>query len=110
MFAGCPEVTCASLESPVSQFFDIAIKGRAQSLLYGVSERAAHVCTSQGLPHQTVTWWFPMPSDFGRIILLAIKVCAIDVLESISIAKALAYRNQYDLKCAPAPTSLPALL
>lgn len=51
-----------------------------------------------------------MPSDFGRIILLAIKVCAIDVLESISIAKALAYRNQYDLKCAPAPTSLPALL
>lgn len=49
-----------------------------------------------------------MPSDFGRIILLSIKVCAIDVLESISIAKALAYRNQYDLKCAPGPTSLSA--
>lgn len=55
----------------------------------------------QGLPHQTVTWWFPMPS-IGRMIGLAIKVCAIDVLESISIAKALAYRNQYELKCASA--------
>ncbi len=51
-----------------------------------------------------------MPSDFGRIILLAIKVCAIDVLESISIAKALAYRNQYDLKCVPGSTSLSMLL
>lgn len=42
-----------------------------------------------------------MPSNMGKIIALAIKVCAIDVLESISIAKALAYRNQYELKCAP---------
>ncbi|EIE25728.1 sulfate permease [Coccomyxa subellipsoidea C-169] len=49
-----------------------------------------------GLPHQTVTWWFPF-HDIGRFIGLAIKVCAIDVLESISIAKALAYRNQYEL-------------
>lgn len=55
---------------------------------------------AQGLPHQTVTWWFPF-HDIGRFIGLAIKVCAIDVLESISIAKALAYRNQYELKCAP---------
>ncbi|KAK9915884.1 hypothetical protein WJX75_005651 [Coccomyxa subellipsoidea] len=50
-----------------------------------------------GLPHETVTWWFPMPSKIGGLIALAIKVCAIDVLESISIAKALAYRNQYEL-------------
>ncbi len=35
------------------------------------------------------------------LIGLAIKVCAIDVLESISIAKALAYRNSYELECAP---------
>ncbi len=50
----------------------------------------------QGLPHETVSWWFPMP-DFKRQIGLAVIVCLIDVLESISIAKALAYRNQYDL-------------
>ena len=54
-----------------------------------------HVCT-QGLPHETVTWWFPMP-DFSRQIGLAVIVCLIDVLESISIAKALAQVNQYDL-------------
>ena len=35
--------------------------------------------------------------DFKRQIGLAVIVCLIDVLESISIAKALAYRNQYDL-------------
>ena len=51
----------------------------------------------QGLPKETVSWWFPMP-DFGRQIGLAVIVCMIDVLESISIAKALAYRNGYDLK------------
>ncbi len=51
----------------------------------------------QGLPKETVSWWFPMP-EFGRQIGLAIIVCMIDVLESISIAKALAYRNGYDLK------------
>lgn len=36
--------------------------------------------------------------DISRQIGLAIIVCMIDVLESISIAKALAYRNSYDLK------------
>lgn len=46
-----------------------------------------------------MTWWFPF-DNVGRQFGLAIKVCAIDVLESISIAKALAYRNSYDLKCA----------
>ncbi|CAL5218904.1 g648 [Coccomyxa viridis] len=49
-----------------------------------------------GLPKETLSWWFPMP-EFGRQIGLAIIVCMIDVLESISIAKALAYRNGYDL-------------
>ena len=40
---------------------------------------------------------------FGKKIGLAIVVCLIDVLESISIAKALAYKNKYILKCAPPP-------
>lgn len=48
-----------------------------------------------------------MPSKIGGLIALAIKVCAIDVLESISIAKALAYRNQYELKCATFPSIPP---
>lgn len=56
---------------------------------------------SQGLPKETVTWWFPMPQNFSRIALLAVVICLIDVLESISIAKALAYKNRYELKCAP---------
>ena len=54
----------------------------------------------QGLPKETVTWWFPMPHNFSRIFLLAVVICLIDVLESISIAKALAYKNRYELKCA----------
>jgi hypothetical protein len=41
-----------------------------------------------------------MPENFSRIALLAIVICLIDVLESISIAKALAYKNHYELKCA----------
>ena len=35
---------------------------------------------------------------FGDKIGLAIVVCLIDILESISIAKALAYKNKYLLK------------
>jgi sulfate transporter 4 len=53
-----------------------------------------------------VTWWFPL-DNIGRIWLLSLKVCAIDVLESISIAKALAYKNNYELKCAAAPPLMP---
>ena len=49
-----------------------------------------------GLPHQTVTWLAPMP-NLGAKFGLAILVCAIDVLESISIAKALAFKNRYEL-------------
>ena len=58
---------------------------------------SSFVLATQGLPHETVTWWFPMP-EFSRQIGLAVIVCIIDVLESISIAKALAYKNGYDLK------------
>lgn len=43
---------------------------------------------------------------FGEKFKLAIVVCIIDVLESISIAKALAYKNRYYLKYGS--TSLPA--
>ena len=55
----------------------------------------------QGLPKETVTWWFPMPHNFTRLALLSVVICLIDVLESISIAKALAYKNRYELKCGP---------
>ena len=48
-----------------------------------------------------MTWWFPMPPNFTRLALLSVVICLIDVLESISIAKALAYKNRYELKCGP---------
>ncbi len=67
---------------------------------YAVDSAAAPGRRAQGLPKETVTWWFPMPENFSRIALLAIVICLIDVLESISIAKALAYKNHYELKCA----------
>lgn len=51
----------------------------------------------QGLPHETISWWFPM-EHFSKKLGLALLVCAIDVLESISIAKALAFKNSYELK------------
>jgi len=34
---------------------------------------------------------------FGEKFKLAVVVCLIDVLESISIAKALAYKHKYEL-------------
>lgn len=59
----------------------------------------------KGLPHETATWWFPM-SQVGSKVGLALLVCAIDVLESISIAKALAYKNQYELAATQELTGL----
>ena len=54
----------------------------------------------QGLPKASTGWFFPMDM-FGEKFKLAIVVCIIDVLESISIAKALAYKNRYYLKYGP---------
>lgn len=51
----------------------------------------------QGLPGASWGWFFPM-DHFGKKLGLAIIVCLIDILESISIAKALAYKNKYLLK------------
>ena len=59
----------------------------------------------KGLPHETVSWWFPMPHA-GAKIGLALLVCAIDVLESVSIAKALAYKNGYELAATQELTGL----
>eukprot|EP00884_Botryococcus_braunii_P018792 jgi/Botrbrau1/5597/Bobra.97_2s0023.1 len=50
----------------------------------------------RGLPTETISWWFPM-DNFAEKLGLAVLVCAIDVLESISIAKALAFKNSYEL-------------
>ena len=50
----------------------------------------------KGLPHQTVTLWLPMEAA-GKKAGLAVLVCLIDVLESISIAKSLAIKNRYPL-------------
>ncbi len=50
----------------------------------------------KGLPQQTVTLWFPM-AHVGKKLGLAVLICLIDVLESISIAKSLAIKNRYEL-------------
>ncbi|KAL4859014.1 Proton/sulfate cotransporter 2 [Chlorella vulgaris] len=49
-----------------------------------------------GLPGFTGTWWLPL-FNVGRQMTLAVLICFIDVCESISIAKALARVNKYQL-------------
>lgn len=39
----------------------------------------------KGLPRETVTWWVPM-SHFREKLGVAALVCAIDLMESVSIA------------------------
>ncbi|KAK9853863.1 hypothetical protein WJX84_006158 [Apatococcus fuscideae] len=51
----------------------------------------------KGLPGSTVRFFSPI-NDFSGKIGLAIVVCLIDVLESISIARALALRGKYDIR------------
>jgi sulfate transporter 4 len=50
----------------------------------------------KGLPGETVSWWFPIP-NFGKKMGYAVIICLVDVLESVSIAKALAFKNHYEL-------------
>ncbi|DBA70951.1 TPA: hypothetical protein ACH3X2_011394 [Trebouxia sp. C0005] len=54
----------------------------------------------KGLPHATVSWWNP-PGGIPRVgkkFSYAIIICLIDLLESISIAKALALKNRYEIR------------
>ncbi|KXZ46976.1 hypothetical protein GPECTOR_39g470 [Gonium pectorale] len=50
----------------------------------------------KGLPPPTVGWWTPMP-DFLKLLPIAIVVMLVDLLESTSIARALANKNKYEL-------------
>lgn len=50
----------------------------------------------KGMPAFTATWWAPLYAG-GRQFSLAILICMIDLCESISIAKALAVTNKYQL-------------
>ena len=50
-----------------------------------------------GLPHPTVTWWIPV-HDVGPMMTLAVIVMLVDLLESTSIARALARKNGYELR------------
>ncbi|KAG2433274.1 hypothetical protein HXX76_008342 [Chlamydomonas incerta] len=50
----------------------------------------------KGLPTPTVGWWTPMP-DFVDLIPIALVVMLVDLLESTSIARALANKNKYEL-------------
>ena len=51
----------------------------------------------KGLPGSTVSMFSPI-HDFPSKIGLAIVVCLIDILESISIARALALKGKYDIR------------
>ena len=50
----------------------------------------------KGLPGATVHWWKNIP-NVGKKFGYAIVICLIDLLESISIAKALALKNRYEI-------------
>lgn len=50
----------------------------------------------KGLPDFTVGWWVPL-IDVQKQMILAVLICFIDICESISIAKALAQKNKYQL-------------
>ncbi|KAG2489555.1 hypothetical protein HYH03_012006 [Edaphochlamys debaryana] len=50
----------------------------------------------KGLPGPTVQWWFPMP-EISTLFPTAIIVMLVDLLESTSIARALARKNKYEL-------------
>jgi sulfate transporter 4 len=50
----------------------------------------------KGLPPPSVHKWFPLDS-FKDLIGLAIIITLVDLLESISIAKAVARKNNYEL-------------
>ncbi len=54
----------------------------------------------KGLPHATVSWWNPPGGipQVGKKFSYAIIICLIDLLESISIAKALALKNRYEIR------------
>ena len=49
-----------------------------------------------GLPDFTAGWWFPL-YEAGAQLELAILVCLVDIVESTSIARALAQQNKYIL-------------
>ncbi len=50
----------------------------------------------KGLPGSTLGWWSPIPQA-GKKLGYAVIICLIDLLESISIAKALALKNRYEI-------------
>lgn len=52
--------------------------------------------TCAGLPSPTVSWWLPM-EDAARLAPLALVVMVVDLLESTSIARALAAKCKYEL-------------
>lgn len=49
-----------------------------------------------GLPAVTVGWWSPF-HDFQKLAPLAVVVMVVDLLESTSIARALAAKGNYEL-------------
>ena len=51
---------------------------------------------SAGLPGFTGGWWLPL-YNVSQQMVLAVLICMVDICESISIAKAMARVNKYQL-------------
>jgi MFS superfamily sulfate permease-like transporter len=66
------------------------------SMQYNSCNAAAAAAASAGLPHPTVGMWMPM-DDFSKLAPLAVVVMLVDLLESTSIARALAAKGKYEL-------------
>lgn len=66
------------------------------------------VHTHTGLPRPTVSWWLPL-DNFRELAPLALVVMLVDLLESTSIARALAAKGKYELNANQVPLHTPRL-
>jgi hypothetical protein len=53
-------------------------------------------CMHAGMPSITAGWWFPL-FDVPKQLILSLIICILDIVESTSIARALAQKNKYRL-------------
>ncbi|PRW44455.1 sulfate transporter isoform B [Chlorella sorokiniana] len=69
---------------------DVTVKGKPQKAIADIGK------IPSGMPQFTVGWWVPL-YNVGKQMSLSALICFIDICESISIAKALAQKNKYQL-------------
>lgn len=75
---------------------DIAPTGSIHSHMCCSDNMCLSVCCPPGLPGPTVNLWFPI-NDISQMLPLAMVIMLVDLLESTSIARALAAKGGYEL-------------